>query len=192
MPIAIKSGVVAVPVVIGGVLLAGCGAAPPRVRPPPESTAPPPASDRLRHGDTGVALDVALETLLAHTAPAIDERRNPFRFGSAATGGRNASEAESPAAAATDRSGRAQNDAPPTSVAPAASAPVDTLRFIGFVAARERPDRVAVLADGDGTYHGVVNDIVMGRYRILAVGGTSVEIEDMALGTRTTLRLVGS
>ena len=189
--IAIKSGVVAVSVMIGGVLLAGCGAAAPRVVPPPESTAPPSARDRLRQGVTGTPLDVQLEALLTHTTPAIDERRNPFRFGAAAMGGRNAPGAESPAAA-PDQNGRKENDAPPTSGAPAAAASVDALRFIGFVAARGRPDRVAVLADGDGTYHGVVNEVLMGRYRILAVGGTSVEIEDMALGTRRTLRLVGS
>lgn len=43
-----------------------------------------------------------------------------------------------------------------------------------------------------GVYHGVVNDVVKGRYRILAVTTASVEIEDLARGNRLVLRFRGA
>ena len=65
-------------------------------------------------------------------------------------------------------------------------------RLIGIVEARNRVGRVAVLANGDGVYHGLVDDIVKGGYRILSITAASVEVEDMTRRTRLTLRLSGA
>ena len=48
---------------------------------------------------------------------------------------------------------------------------------------------MAVLTDGDGVYHGLVNNVVKGRYRILAIDADSVEVEDVTRGTRMSLRI---
>ena len=76
-----------------------------------------------------------------------------------------------------------------TTAPPASLDPLDGLRLIGFVETRDGPERVAVLTDGDGVFYGLVDDVVRGRYRVLAVGATAVEIEDLAHGTRKTLTL---
>lgn len=176
----------------GVFLLAGCGVAPAPVGFPAESTRPLAARDPAEAADVS-SFDVKVEVLLAHTPPAIDERRNPFRFGSPAGGARSASGAESFAPVS-----RARNGTPPlqrageTGINAPASDRLSEMRFIGLVEARNRPGRVAVLTDGDEVYHGLVNDIVRGRYRILTVTVTSVEFEDMVSGTRVTLRLSGS
>ena len=80
---------------------------------------------------------------------------------------------------------------PATGATAASPAPerADAIRFIGIVEARSRVGRVAVLADGDGVYHGLANEVVKGRYRILDVTAASLAVEDMVLGTRITLRL---
>ena len=136
-----------------------------------------------------------MEALRGHVAPAIVETRNPFRFGAAAGAGR----ASAAGGGATDSPGRG----PGPGAGPAGGAPGDTaaretldppgplagLRLIGFVETRGDLERVAVLADGDGVFYGVANDVVNGRYRVLAVRGASVEVEDVAGGTRRTLRL---
>ena len=87
----------------------------------------------------------------------------------------------------------------PTQVDPTAAIPAppaiegaQALRFIGLVEVRERPDPVAVLADGDDVHHGLENDVIEGRYRILAIASMSVEVEDMVRGARMTLRLSGA
>ena len=66
------------------------------------------------------------------------------------------------------------------------------MRFIGLVEARNRVGPVAVLADVDGVYHGVAQDVVKGRYRILAIMAGSVELEDLPTGARLVLRSTGA
>ncbi len=136
---------------------------------------------------------MSVEALLGHAAPAILERRNPFRFGSAAGDGWPPGTPGSLA----DLWGRegdagtedAVSGGATTTAAPEPLDPLDGLRLIGFVETREAPERVAVLTDGDGVFYGLVDDVVRGRYRVLSVGAASVEIEDLARGTRRILRL---
>ena len=79
-----------------------------------------------------------------------------------------------------------------TAAIPSASAGLGAVRLIGIVEVRNRVGRVAVLANGDGVYHGLMDDIVKGRYRILSITAASVEVEDMTRRTRLTLRLSGA
>ena len=180
-------------VTVGVVALAGCDAPAPAMDAPPAAppavTAPGPvAGDPV--ADAALGVDIAVEALLERTAPAIDEQRNVFQFGPPAGGGRAASVAAAPAASGGAVPGSGE---PPgaTGATPSPPAPdrVDPMRFIGVVEARNRVGRVTVLTDGDGVYHGLVDDIVKGRYRILAIDATSVDVEDMARGSRMTLRL---
>ncbi len=138
---------------------------------------------------------MSVEALLGHRAPAIVETRNPFRFGPAAGGGWPPGTPASLADLWEPEEGEGADGAAPAGSADAdgaAAGPVDrldALRLIGFVETRDGLQRVAVLNDGDGVSYGLVDDVVNGRYRVLAVRGASVEIEDIARGTRKTLRL---
>ncbi len=136
-----------------------------------------------------VSIDVSLEALLGYTPPAVEERRNPFRFGPADDAGRDLAAA---GASGAVPAAIAQLLNSPGASAPLAAPPAlpsaAPLRFIGIVEVRGRNRRVAVLADGDGVHHGGVNDVVLGRYRIVALGAAAVEIEDVADRTRLVLR----
>lgn len=138
---------------------------------------------------------MSLEVLLGYRAPAIVDRRNPFRFGSTAGDGWPSGTPASLADLWGREGGDGTDDAvpggdtTPATAAPESLEPLDGLRLIGFVETRAGPERVAVLTDGDGVFHGLVNDVVRGRYRVLALRAMSVEIEDVVRGTRKTLRL---
>ena len=176
--------------VIGGALLSACAGAPPPAGPSTEATAvrgvPEPAPDPGPSGSPAALLDA----LRRHApAPPVEGRRNPFRFD--ADGGRPAG----PMPAAP----RSVSPAPPipveTATAPAPGeardgAAAGGLRLLGFVEARDR--RVAVLRDGDGVYHGQVNEVLKGRYRVASIRAASVEVEDLPRGTRATLRADGA
>ena len=133
---------------------------------------------------------MSLEVLLGYTPPAVEERRNPFRFGPADTGERRNLPAAGASAAVPAHIEQLLNapGASATLAAPPAVESAFPVRFIGIVEVRGRDRRVAVLTDGDGVHHGGVNDVVLGRYRIVALGAASVEIEDLAHGTRLLLR----
>lgn len=115
---------------------------------------------------------------LSGRAPAPGARaRNPFRFERSPTspilGG------EVPVAG---------TGAPPGAVdgwQPAAEA--EAVRFLGILDAPESAGLVGVLADDDGVHHGRVNEVVGGRYRIVALDRTSLVIERIEDGERRTL-----
>ena len=199
MPAAVSRILPLLAVGVWSVAAAGCGPSPPAAESRPQSVAPlpvpgPTAGGALAGGGAGEPhVDVSVEALLGHAAPAILERRNPFRFGPAAGDGWPPG---TPASLA-DLWGRdgdagtedAVSSGATTTAPPASLGPLDGLRLIGFVETREAPERVAVLTDGDGVLYGLVGDVVRGRYRVLSVGATAVEIEDLAHGTRKTLTL---
>ena len=53
----------------------------------------------------------------------------------------------------------------------------EAVRFIGILEAPESAGRVAVLADGAGVHHGRVGDVVVGRYRIVALDRSALLLE---------------
>ena len=63
------------------------------------------------------------------------------------------------------------------------------LRLIGLVEAHGRAGRVAVVTDERGVYHGLAGDAIEGRYRIVSIDETSIEVEDLTRGARMTLSL---
>ena len=182
-----------------GVVAFGCDVLTPVMDSPPASppavTSPGPAPGGDAAGGA-VDIDIPLEALLERKSPALVAERNLFRFGSAAGRGREASGASPSAGGRSPSVAPGRGSAEPagvtgTMVAPPAPDRLGALRLIGVVEARDRPGRVAVLADGDDVYHGLVNDVVRGRYRILSITATSIEVEDLVRGTRTLLRLSG-
>ncbi len=58
------------------------------------------------------------------------------------------------------------------------------MRLLGLVKAPDRGLRVAIV--------GGVGDVVAGRYRVVAIDRTSIEIERVRDGRRRILRLAGS
>ena len=67
----------------------------------------------------------------------------------------------------------------------------EAVRFIGILEAPESVGRVAVVADGAGVHHGRVGDVVVGRYRIVALDRTALLLERLEDGERLTLRPTG-
>ena len=176
-------------VVTGGVLLAGCAAAAQPGDFPAEAPRTNGAPVTVAHSEEVVSIDVSLEALLGYTPPAVDERRNPFRFGPASDGdGRDLPGPGASVAVPADIARLLHSPGPSAALAAAAVPSTSPVRFIGFVEVPGRDRRAAVLTDGDGVHHGELNDVVVGRYRIVALGATSVEIEDLAHGTRRVLQ----
>lgn len=141
----------------------------------------------------GNSLAVSLEALLHYIPPAIVDERNPFRFGPAPYGNPDAFRRSESASVEPDSAERAEPSpaAAALTAYPALEPTGDTLRFIGRVAAPDRR-RVAVLADEAGVYHGGVDDVVAGRYRIVAVSETSLQLDDIPRGIRVMLQLGGA
>ena len=173
----------------------GCGAAPPAAGSPAPAAVPVAEPQGHPNVDQGRALPaLRLDPLFAERPPLHQDPRNPFRFGPAGeeTARRSPSQVVPPGAPEPPSGGPSLPLAEPTAAAP--DAPGGTpapLRLIGVVEARESAGRVAVLTDERGVYHGRAGDAVEGRYRIVAIDETSVELEDLARGVRMTLRLSG-
>ena len=110
--------------------------------------------------------------------PAIrDVARNPFRFGTAVSGREGVSSPVTDPVTPAGTRGREAAGALGAPVAVLPDADLAALTFIGLVEAPESAVRVAVLTDGLDVYHGRVDDVIAGRYRILAFDETSIEIE---------------
>lgn len=160
------------------ILLAGCGAAPGIVD-SQEADATPPLMSHGQPADTldGASLERRIDGLIRDWPSIREAPRNPFRFGSAESGRQGTlPQVTVPIAPA----GVADRDAAGTLGATDAITPdadIAALRFIGIVEAPESAVRVAILTDGHDVYHGRVDDVIAGRYRILAIGEKSVEIE---------------
>lgn len=172
---------------VGSILLAGCTAPPSAVDSSGRSAPAAPPRASVPNVSSGVSLEALVDAPPSQAVPPLETGRNPFRF--EVTGPSERRDARAPAdlAASIAAARRADAAAQPPRLTPTLRA--GGLRFIGVVETRDRGRRVAVLTDGDGVYHGQVNDILRGRYRLAAIGDTSVEIEDLPRRTRATLRL---
>ena len=123
-----------------------------------------------------------LDALLGGAEPPGDPARNPFRLGRAAPPPvipeNGIPVGEPPVSLGAVDGWRPASD-------PAA------IRFLGVVEAPESVGLVAVLSDGGVVRHGRVNDVVGGRYRIVALDRTAIVLERVRDGERRTLRPSG-
>jgi len=130
------------------------------------------------------APDVHLHALQSERPkPAAAPQRDLFRFRAA----RAAAAVTPPVSAPAPAQPPASSGPPP----PPAVAPI-TMRFIGLVEAPEHAQKIAILSDGRGLYHGREGDIIEGRYRILRIGAESVDMAYLDGRGRQTIRLSGS
>ena len=128
---------------------------------------------RQESADLGLRLDK-----VRRSRPAtLVQPRNPFRFGQ--TSPEPSSAAQRPVV----------SDPPPEASPALETVSPSRLRLIGLVSASESAERIAVLTDGENVFHGRKGDIGEGRYRLLSVNETSVEIEFVRDGNRRLLRL---
>ena len=140
----------------------------------------------------GQSLDVRIEAMTGDRPAAADDPRNPFRFGPGTPAGGEREPLDmalTPVAAGRGSDDRAPA-APPSGGAAVVGAA--SLKFIGVLEAPESVGLIAVLSDGDYVYHGRVNEVIEGRYRIVRIDVASIEIEFLQGGGRQTLRLAGS
>lgn len=169
----------------GLVVLLGVGAY--RFWPRAAIGAPPPANVRgVARAPAGeeevLAPDVRLESLNRPRPKPGDADRNLFRFKPRVT-----PPSAPPAGSRPGPPPPSASNGPPS--APQAS-PIP-LKFIGILEVPGQSQRVAVLSDPRGVYHGREGDIIEGRYRILRIGSESIELAHLDGRTRQTLRLSG-
>ena len=165
-------------------LPAGCGPPLPAGA-PAEDAAPAPAlttGARTADSPDETPFDVRLDALLGDAPEPAGRVRNPFRFTQPAP----------PSLMPGDGVPGGNPAIPPGGVdgwRPAGEQPA--VRFLGVLEAPESAGRVAVVTDGADIYHGRVDDIVGGRYRIVAIDRTAMVIERVEDGERLTLRPSG-
>ncbi len=168
------------------------GAASPGARPANTARRPPtpaqPGAPPVETAEAVLGRGVGLDRL-DEDRPAPEEGgRDPFRSGPAASSG------GTPAPGAT----RPVVPAPVTPLPPAGPVgpvgppppPPITVKFIGVVSRRD-VGKVAVLSDGKNVYYGREGEIVDGRWRIVAIGEESLQIEYVDGRGRQTVRLTG-
>ena len=174
----------------------GCDASPPAAGAPAPAASPPAELRDRPIADPGRALsDLRLDPLFAERPRPPGNVHNPFRFGPATERTLPATPADVipliPAEPAAGEPPSRPSDGTATAASNAPVAAAASLRLIGVVEAGGSAGRVAVLTDERGVYHGRAGDAVEGRYRIVAVTQTTVELEDLTRGARLTLRLSG-
>lgn len=128
---------------------------------------------------------------LSEDRPAPQEGgRDPFRTGAApatAAGGGAGPSAARPAGPATPPPALPSGPILPPGPPPP---PPIAVKFIGVVSRRDI-GKVAVLSDGKNVYYGREGEIVDGRWRIVAIGEESLQIEYADGRGRQTVRLSG-
>lgn len=140
---------------------------------------------------SGSPLDTVEQAELAVRLKAIDRARpqvslrprNPFRLGGSSLSAPSVRDPELPFL----------NGEPLLTVSSVAEVtPGVRLRMIGLVDRLETGERIAVLTDGDAVFYGREGEILEGRYRIVSLGPTWVEVESVDDGRRQVLRLADS
>ena len=172
-----RSGVLLLSVLVA----CGGGPAPLPAAPAGDPGAAPAARGRTAGGpaESESPFDVRLDALPGGAPTPGGPARNPFRFAASSvppplTPGGGVSGGNTAAVPVQVDGWRPAED-------PAA------LRFIGVLEAPESAGRVAVLSDGAGVYHGRVDDVVGGRWRIVALDRAAVVLERSGSGERLTL-----
>ncbi len=134
------------------------------------------AQQQAAGGGGETPIDVRIEALSGERQPPVATGRNPFEFRAR----------PAPPPPSTTIGGPVT---PPMPTGPPPPPPI-ALKFIGVV---ERADgsRVAVLSDGRSPSYGQQGEILLGQYRIVAIGEESIELEHMDGRGRQTIRLTG-
>ena len=172
----------------------GCTAAPAAGSPAPAAVQSPGSHDQPTDDPGPEFPDLRLDTRFGDWPRPLENARNPFRFGPASVGPVNGPQADATSLVAP--AGPPAGPSPPrpadrfgTADPNAASVAGAPLRLIGLVEAHGRAGRVAVVTDDHGVYHGQAGDAIEGRYRIVSIDETSIEVEDLTRGVRMTLSL---
>lgn len=164
-------------------MAAGCGAETTPGGPRPgEAATKPMEAGRQPAARQFPSLAESLRALATERLRLVDTGRNPFRMGSTAAAEPAAAEPAPTITAAT----------PVVVPAPRGSEPDTALRLIGMVEAPGNGGRIVVVSDGEQVHYGRVGDVVAGRYRLVALDGSVVTVEDLAHGALHRLRFGGS
>ena len=177
-------------VLVGAVLVTGCGAGTPD--PVPGSVGVTPAAGvAAATGAQDESQAVRLDERGGDRSDPEPARRNPFRFGAPRTSGPDGGDGPGPSVAPVPGGGSPDVSSVP--VPAGAASPGGTgdvsLTFIGFVESPGIEGRVVVLTDGELVFHGRVGDVIDGRYRIVGLGLDSVDVERIDGQRQQTLRL---
>lgn len=156
-----------------------------RMWPRTTATAPPASNSRGAGRASGgqvpvAAPDVHLESLDQERPKPGEVDRNLFRF-----------KPKPPPAPAAPAVPRAEGPPPPSGPPPPPPLPPIAMKFIGVVEANDPRQKIAVLSDPRGVYHGREGDIIEGRYRILKIGTESIDMTYLDGRGRQTIRLTG-
>jgi hypothetical protein len=93
----------------------------------------------------------------------------------------------------TSASGPPATTVPPPLVTPAVpSGPAPLVipaSFYGFVTDAQSGMRRAFFMEGDNVYIVAVGEVLLGRYRLVQIGNSSVELEEVGTGRRATLTM---
>jgi|SRR5579872_3483281 len=142
------------------------------------------SSSSPQTGQTGTLVDPTLKLALLNDAPYKGNGRNIFRMGEEPL--------PTPVAPARDRNGKlivaAVGPTPvPTPYQPPPPPPIN-LKFYGYANKPGQPKKV-FLSEGEDIFVGTEGDIVDRHYKILHIGNTSVDVEDLLNNNRQTLPL---
>lgn len=168
------------------------GASPSTGRPPgsgrqPAAAVKPPSGNPKESPDAVLARGVGLERLTGDRPAPEEGRRDPFRSGPSASAGPGGS---GPSAPAPPPGPVPVPVAPPIGPIGPPPPPPIAVKFIGVVS-RHDVGKVAILSDGKNVYYGREGEIVDGRWRIIAIGEESLQIEYVDGRGRQTVRLTG-
>lgn len=128
------------------------------------------------------AIRVQLDLLNRPRPDIAVQLRSPFRFGS-----------RSETSGGGDGGGGGPEVPPPPPPPPPPSPPPPPRpELIGIIESTQAGERIAVLTEADRVFYGRRGEIVEGRYKIVSIGPASVDIESIANGRRSAIRLAAT
>lgn len=141
------------------------------------------ATGTQQPGTPDTLVDPTLKLALLKDSPYKGNGRNIFRMGEEPM--------PTPNAPARDRNGNNVGGGGPTPIPPLPTPippPPINLKFYGYANKPGQPKKVFLL-EGEDIFVGIEGDIVDRHYKILHIGATSVDVEDLLNNNRQTLPL---